>query len=170
MIVGVDPGLRKCGVAGVENGRIQFAFLVRSAVKPPIRGPVAWGAMAGAVAHNLAALSIAVATLALEGPKVYTHGVGDPADLVQLAGVIGELHARVNPEIVVYYDRPADWKGTVQGDVMIERIKRRVAAQGTTALVTLPSAKGDHEHVWDACGIALHAAGALEPVRVYPRE
>ncbi|WP_246137120.1 hypothetical protein [Myxococcus llanfairpwllgwyngyllgogerychwyrndrobwllllantysiliogogogochensis] len=108
--------------------------------------------------------------LVIEMPRVYSaaHQKGDQNDLIQLAGVVGMLGGYL-PNVAsrrsVY---PRDWKGTVDADAFIERIKQRLSPVEHLR-VELPSATSLHHNVWDAIGIGLHALGRLAPRRVFPR-
>ncbi|NOJ83830.1 hypothetical protein [Myxococcus xanthus] len=63
---------------------------------------------------------------------------------------------------------PRDWKGSLDADAFIERIKQRIDA-AEHLRVELPSYSSLHHNVWDAIGIGLHALGRLAPHRVFPR-
>jgi hypothetical protein len=62
--------------------------------------------------------------------------------------------------------QPRQWKGTVDKDVMIERIKTSLDLSEMKN-VCLPKAKGLHHNVWDAIGIGLWASGRLSAKRVF---
>ncbi len=108
--------------------------------------------------------------LVIELPRVYaaSHQKGDQNDLIQLAGVVGMLGGSL-PGIAsrrsIY---PRDWKGSLEPDAFIERIKQRLDA-AEHLRVELPSASSLHHNIWDAIGIGLHALGRLGPRRVFPR-
>ncbi|MCP3060953.1 hypothetical protein LXT21_19390 [Myxococcus sp. K38C18041901] len=115
-------------------------------------------------------LSDAPHQLIIELPRVYSaaHQKGDQNDLIQLAGVVGMLGGLL-PSVAsrrsVY---PRDWKGTLDADAFIERIKQRLDATEHLR-VELPATSSLHHNVWDAIGIGLHALGRLAPRRVFPR-
>lgn len=129
MILGIDPGLRAIGWALVEgDGRLLSCGLARGALSG--RGPVAWGAVvdaavsdvriSAAAAHEATAASVRVVC---EFPQVYAAGKakGDPADLLELAAVVGMLSAALKaPRFSAVL--PRAWKGNVPKDIMTRRI------------------------------------------------
>jgi hypothetical protein len=65
---------------------------------------------------------------------------------------------------------PREWKGTLDGDVMVERIKSRVDERpAERARVQFPQAQDKHHNVWDAIGVGLFVVGRLAPRKVFPR-
>lgn len=108
--------------------------------------------------------------LVIELPRVYAaaHQKGDQNDLIQLAGTVGMLGGflpGVSSRQSVY---PRDWKGSLDADAFIERIKQRLDA-AEHLRVELPSTSSLQHNVWDAIGIGLHALGRLAPRHVFPR-
>lgn len=180
LLVALDPGLRECGVAvfDLDSGELLAAGMPTNPERKA-RGLATWSRMAGGVAEfvstflePLRAAGVAVSvTVACECPQVYTAGKskGDPNDLIELAGVVG----RVAGELRATSERsflPREWKGTLDGDVMVERIKARLASDRNEHLrVQLPRAQDKHHNVWDAVGIGLHVVGRLAPRKVFPR-
>lgn len=180
LLVALDPGLRECGVAifDLDSGELLAAGMPTNAERKA-RGLAAWSRMAGGVAafvssflEPLRAAGVAASvTVASECPQVYTAGKskGDPNDLIELAGVVG----RVAGELRATSERsflPREWKGTLDGDVMVERIKARLGELPHEHLrVQLPRAQDKHHNVWDAVGIGLHVVGRLAPRKVFPR-
>lgn len=107
----------------------------------------------------------------IEFPRIYPAASqkGDQNDLLELARVCGRIEQAALAEghtVEMIY--PRDWKGTIDADVMVDRIQDRLG-EGETAMVTLPSAKSLHDNVWDAVGIGLWKLGRLEPRKVFPR-
>ena len=176
----LDPGLRECGVAlfDLDTGELLVAGMPTNPERKA-RGLTAWARMAEGVAAFVSsflepprASSEAVAIVVVsECPQVYTAGKskGDPNDLIELAGVVG----RVAGALGASEERsclPREWKGTLNGDVMVERIKARLGERPHEHLrVQLPRAQDKHHNVWDAVGIGLHALGRLAPRKVFPR-
>ncbi|RJS14631.1 hypothetical protein DRW03_34725 [Corallococcus sp. H22C18031201] len=180
ILVSLDPGLRECGVAlfDVDTGELLAAGMPTNPEKRA-RGLAAWAPMGTAVAafvsSHLAPLrtdSAAVSvTVACECPQVYTAGKskGDPNDLIELAGVVGRvagaLGAATETSVL-----PREWKGTLDGDVMVERIKSRLSERPHEHLrIQLPRAADKQHNVWDAIGVGLHVLGRLSPRKVFPR-
>ncbi|MCP3167706.1 hypothetical protein [Myxococcus qinghaiensis] len=176
-LVSIDPGLRHCGVAvfdllSGERATLQAAGLPRNP-RPPggELSLVSWDFMAFSVREWLRPyLGDAPYRLIIELPRVYAAAQqkGDQNDLIQLAGVVGMLGGCLPGVIGRRGVYPRDWKGTVDADAFIERIKQRLDAVEHLR-VELPSAASLHHNVWDAIGIGLHALGRLAPRRVFPR-
>ncbi|WP_237077344.1 hypothetical protein [Myxococcus xanthus] len=130
-----------------------------------------WAAMAFAVREWLRPrLGDEPFQLVIELPRVYaaSHQKGDQNDLIQLAGVVGMLGGSllgIDSRRSIY---PRDWKGSLDADAFIERIKQRLNA-AEHLRVELPATSALHHNVWDAIGIGLHALGRLAPRRVFPR-
>ncbi|TSC23282.1 hypothetical protein [Corallococcus sp. Z5C101001] len=173
-LVSIDPGLRHCGVAlfDVPSGALLCAGLPRNPA--PAHGELSlssWASMASAVQEWLRPRVGDMAFhLVIELPRVYAaaHQKGDQNDLIQLAGVVGTLGGALAPVASRRSVYPRDWKGTLDADAFIERIKQRLDA-GEHLRVELPAARDLHHNVWDAIGIGLHALGRLAPRRVLPR-
>ncbi|QSQ10774.1 hypothetical protein [Myxococcus landrumensis] len=180
LLVALDPGLRECGVAlfDLDSGELLAADMPINPERKA-RGLVAWAGMAKSVAwfvalhltaRRAAGASVSL-TVASECPQVYTAGKskGDPNDLIELAGVVGRVAGALGATSERSY-LPREWKGTLDGDVMVERIKARVDERPHEHLrVQLPRAKDKQHNVWDAVGIGLHAVGRLAPRKVFPR-
>ena len=104
-----------------------------------------------------------VERLVVEVPQVYDQQRwgGDPKDLVDLAWIGGAFAREVAVKHMrtracggsVLRPRPAQWKGQVNKDVMIERIKGRLSETEMNR-VELPNKSVQH-NVWDAVGIGL---------------
>nr|BDT33744.1 hypothetical protein MFMH1_34130 [Myxococcus sp. MH1] len=180
LLVALDPGLRECGVAlfDMDSGELLAAGMPTNAERKA-RGLPAWARMADGVSAFVssflepyrAAGEVISITLASECPQVYTAGKskGDPNDLIELAGVVGRVAGSLKATSERSY-LPREWKGTLDADVMIERIKARLAERPHEYLrVQLPRAQDKHHNVWDAIGIGLHVVGRLAPRKVFPR-
>jgi len=173
-IVAVDPGLNACGVSIFnESGRLEVAKLVENEREAALDLPTRWEGMALAVGAFVAAMStrwVSVdRTVIVEMPKVYpaARQKGDQNDLMNLVGVVASIvNLGMSDRRRIVY--PRDWKGTLDPDDMIERIKGRLSST-EHGRVRLPSAATLQHNVWDAIGIGLHVVGRLEPKRVIAR-
>jgi len=97
-------------------------------------------------------------TLVVEQPQIYDnqHQKGEQRSLIELAIAAGALiHAASEDVQAVLRLQPAQWKGQVNKDVMVERIKGKLSGQETQN-VELPKAKTLQHNVWDAVGIGLY--------------
>lgn len=154
--VSLDPGLRHCGVAVWRGTGLVWAGLVKGA--PTGRGPQAWATMAdevfGAV-YQARLPDFYVGGIVTEYPQVYRHGPGDPADLIELAGVVGAVVAGLSesPPVHITGYLPRDWKGQVPKDVMCARIMSKLTPADLAAIQ--PCAPSLLHNVQDAIGIGL---------------
>lgn len=158
-LLAIDPGIRGCGVAYFLGQDLIEASYVKN---PILKGddPEAIRKMAYRINTHL------VSHLALEIPRVYqgSKQKGDPNDLLPLAAICCSVAALCpNASVKGYY--PRDWKGTVDPDVMIQRIQGRLSGREATNVISVGKTK-DH-NIWDAIGIGLHHLGRLAPRKVY---
>ncbi|RYZ37864.1 MAG: hypothetical protein EOO71_26325 [Myxococcaceae bacterium] len=173
-LVAIDPGLRHCGVALFDVASASLLCVGLPKNPEPAHGALSlasWASMAGAVHEWLRPrVGEEPFQLVIELPRVYAaaHQRGDQNDLIQLAGVVGMLGGALAPVADRRSVYPRDWKGTLDADAFIERIKQHLDA-AEHLRVELPSAQDLHHNVWDAIGIGLHALGRLSPRRVFPR-
>ncbi|WP_375757961.1 hypothetical protein [Corallococcus exercitus] len=173
-LVSIDPGLRHCGVAlfDMPSASLLCAGLPKN--PEPAHGVLSlasWASMAGAVQAWLRPrVHEDPFQLVIELPRVYAaaHQRGDQNDLIQLAGVVGTLGGALAPVTERRSVFPREWKGTLDADAFIERIKQRLAS-AEHLRVELPAAQDLHHNVWDAIGIGLHALSRLAPRRIFPR-
>lgn len=137
-VIALDPGIRGCGLSigsTVSNVMLSCSYIKN----PEPRGndlPQVL-AMAGALIRQVRACGLPegeVAYLAVEWPQVYAgqqRGKKDPNDLLPLTAVIGAfaglLDYRGNLRASKRY-LPREWKGTINADEMIRRIKERITA------------------------------------------
>lgn len=145
IVYGIDPGKRGCGVAwGGESVLYRARYLA-----PPF--PAQFGGP--------------------DADKVYLelmrYRTGDrrsvPNDLLDVATQGALLAGSLGGGVVLV--EPRTWKGTIDGDAMVERIRGRLTPQ-EIACVELPRAVKTLGHnVWDAVGIYLWATGRLNPKR-----
>lgn len=168
--IGIDPGVRMCGVA-IEHARkidrrsspgltshveqiVRSAFLVRSKADTlAFRGlhmaheimqrfPEAWDPV----------------TLCVEGQQVYRSekSKGDPNNMVALATVagliLGSLHVACVDNIAsIAMPLPREWKGTIKKEIHHERLARDFPHW--VAAVQQDTPKSMQHHVWDAVGL-----------------
>lgn len=155
ILVSFDPGLRDAGLAIWKDGKLQRATLVRSPEKKE-RGPFAWMQMAKAVAEQAPSPDRCV----IEIPQVYQQRFwkGDPADLIELAGVNGAVVARLDAHEHHGY-RPREWKGQTPKDVHGKRIMKALSAEEASRIDPCPASL--LHNVIDSIGIGLFDLGRL---------
>lgn len=132
MLVSIDPGKHKCGMAWWEDTELVTAGLVES---PPLLIPEKTN-------H-----------LVIEVPQIYARSKskGDPNDLIDLAVMVGRIISICDISYTLY--RPREWKGQVPKDVMVSRIKGKLSKKELER-ITLPAKTLQH-NVFDAIGIGL---------------
>src|SRR5262245_51142350 len=121
MIVAIDPGLRHCGLAVVDDqGALVECALIRG--EPKARGAPGRSRLRDAVfgaAHYYQPRFTEI-------PEVYPgrRAIGNPAELIQLAAVVGGIVASwAGPVTVV---EPWEWKGTVKKEIFTARILKNL--------------------------------------------
>lgn len=97
--------------------------------------------------------------LAVEVPRVYTNGSARPEDVLQLAVVAGAFVGGVDAE---FYSlpRPSEWKGTIDGKILCERVMSKIA-NTAERLIVLRSEGGTTTHVQDALGLGFWVLGRM---------
>lgn len=154
--ISLDPGLRHCGLAIWHGTALVWAGLVKGPKEG--RGPQAWATMSDAVhtaVHTAKLPDFYVGGCVVEYPQVYARGPGDPADLIELAGVVGAVVANLSEsppcEITGYL--PREWKGQVPKEIQNARTLAKLGPGEKAAMV--PCAASLVHNVWDAIGIGL---------------
>jgi hypothetical protein len=161
----VDPGINGCGISVFEDAELIQATYVPNRIDRGVN------ILARARAMALAVVSTALDAQAFLGemPQIYAFGKGrgDPNDLLPLAAVLGGIvSAREFSEVRVV--RPREWKGTIDPDALIERVKERLTPKEHSR-VCLPSAASLQHNCWDAIGLSLFGCHRLERKRVFAR-
>jgi hypothetical protein len=134
-LLSLDPGLRGCGLALFHDDKLHTAWYSKNLEKKA-RGPTAWDAMASVVERDvflrLPREVWVVDRLATEVPQVYRgrSSKGDPADLLELTGVVGAV-ARAIPSRERRHYLPREWKGQVPKEIHVPRILNILAADET---------------------------------------
>lgn len=171
--ISMDPGIRGCGVSIWIGDKVAAATYVKN-TQTSGNGPRECATMAAAVHRWIDKDFDKPTMLILEWPQIYVSRIRegkmqeDPNDLLSLCGVDAALSGLFLDVPVTHY-LPNFWKGNMDGDVMVERIKGRLHPDEKDR-VELPSAKGLGHNVWDAIGIGLKYHDRLERKRVYARE
>lgn len=189
LIVGVDPGVRGCGVAwGTEERGIREAFYIKNfpasrkkgAVEPNGIQQMAYsiGTTITDAARGMGASELVVL---VEWPQVYqgAQQKGDPNDLLMVAGVSSAIltavevlestHRNPRDRHSIEYVRPRTWKGQVDPDVMLKLIEKQLSeTEAFYVGVGMQSVPTSLRHnVWDAVGIVLHRLGRLGTKRIF---
>lgn len=90
----------------------------------------------------------------IENPTIYPHSRVKPDSILKLARVVGryeQYFSKCRQQLVL----PREWKGTIDGDIMCNRIK---AAMNTQESLVLLAYKGGYAHnAVDAIGLGKWA-------------
>lgn len=165
MIISIDPGINGCGMACFVGGGLAKAHYVKTIAEDK-HAPIAVRAFAMAKAVFPTSISPGDDTLVLEYPQIYRgRRANNPNDLLTLALVDGMIAGLFGKTPVCYL--PHAWKGSVNPDVCVERVKVSLSASETPRVV--PCAKSLQHNVWDAIGIGLFHLGRFNLRRVYER-
>lgn len=184
MIITLDPGLNGCGLAVGDlpdrQPELRRAWYAASSAKgSPAQRGIATGIHAAAVALDTAVMyPMRKVVVAVEMMQVYPRGKRvNPKWLLALAACAGAFAAAIEAhcdlsgaQFELLTPQPREWKGTLDGDRMIERIKRELLRSKELHLCEMPSAEKTLGHnVYDAAGLYLWAAGRLKKERVIHR-
>jgi hypothetical protein len=168
----LDPGLSGCGLAYFDDCRILEAAryvpdgLTKQGRKISTRSERI-ESMVGALRE--ARRDWIAHEVVTECPQIYTagKGKGNPNLLIPLAQ-IGAVFASQCIGANWIEVLPHGWKGGLDPDAMIERIKRRLSREETARVESFKRGGLDH-NIWDAIGIGLWRTGRLEPRRIFAR-
>lgn len=184
MIIALDPGLNGCGLAVGDlpdcGADLRRAWYAASAAKgTPAQRGIATGIYAAAAAlATVVFYRTRKIVVAVEMMQVYPRGKKvNPKWLLALAACAGAFAASIEAhcdlsatQFELLTPQPREWKGTLNGDQMIERIKRELLRSKELHLCEMPSATKTLGHnVYDAAGLYLWAAGRLKKERVIHR-
>lgn len=154
--VSVDPGVEGPALAVFSAwGKLLTAGLIR-----PVDGnedPI-WRAARGISISAQDGWPPGVRVL-VERPKIYprSRSKADPNDLIVTALVAGAAALAITTKARVgdaCFVEPWEWKGDVDGDVMVNRIKERWTTSADREVAVLPTESLAH-NVWDAIGLGI---------------
>lgn len=169
-LLAIDPGARwpksgvpYAGAAYFQWGELVWAGLVKArGVVAPFARPfdlVRAVTHAAGVPQNKSAAGEPLTVLAVEVPRIYVGGKARPEDIVQLAVIAGAFCGGVDAE---FYScpRPSEWKGTIDGDILCNRVMNRIA-NAAERLIVLRAEGGTTSHVQDAFGLGCWVLGRM---------
>ena len=139
MIVAIDAGVRKCGVAFFSaDGVLQGALTVHNPDQVT-RGVSAWRCMVDALFSVVVAPDVLVIETMQNDGRIIT-------DALDVQIICGWIIGRASCDVITY--TPRVWKGQVPKAATIARIKRDLSP---AELATIDN-KATHD-AWDAIGI-----------------
>lgn len=169
----IDPGIRGCGLAVFYRGELVRAQYVANIADSGDSLALRVASMASCVYHAQELVHVDTKDeLITERPQIYAHGKGkgNPNDLIALAEIGAYAAALINPVRWIQV-LPRQWKGTIDGDAMTDRIVGRLKNEEECAVISYKSGALDH-NTYDAVGIGLWRLGRLggnAKRRVYAR-
>jgi hypothetical protein len=172
ILLSIDPGTRGTGVALFHDGKLHAAEYVRNPYKEG-SGPRECAAVAQAVsawaAEHVGPVFPVHMDVMLEFPQTYggRASTGNTEALFPLAAIDGALAALFSYANVMHC-LPHSWKGSIDPDAIVERVKDRLSVEEKSRIV-LPAAGLQH-NVFDAIGVGLKFLGRFERRRVFASE
>ena len=149
MIISVDPGSKRAGIAVFEDFELSSAWLV----KGENWFDTAREAMASLL-HRYPAEVLRQLTLVIERPQIYPKNPVPPHDLVTIAMMVAALQGRLAPQNTIEYF-PKKWKDQVPKEIKCDRIWENLSAEERSR-VELPKNKKHRLDVLDAVGIGAY--------------
>ena len=153
MIICVDPGSRKAGVALFETtGRLTAAWLATGDN---------WKETADDVRFGMPVSAVRVSQVVVEKMQWYPENPVPVEDLIILSLMAGRVGGLFASSVLVDGNHeylPRTWKKQVPKKIMIERIKAKLS-KDEHSRVKLPKDKKQQLDVYDAIGIGLWALG-----------
>ncbi len=157
-LLAFDPGVHRVGFAWFDDGQLYRAALWRADLKnsPPI---------AQVIHQEICSLHDAGVwdggRAAIECPAYVWRG--EAKDSIDVALVAGRLAQSVHTELTtdVRVLAPRSWKGTVDPEVMLARIVKKLGERELVTLYESGAPAGLMHNVIDAVGIGLHQLGRL---------
>ena len=156
MILSIDCGKQCVGwavfhpfIAEGFGGKLAACGLLRppSKRRPPTTRELGWDTITQVV---------------IELPQIYPQLKGDPNDLVAIAARGAWFAGRMAPHVYDYESvHPREWKGTVDGDVFLKRITKRLYDREKALLAGCDVIPSLEHNVIDAIGLGLWKVGRL---------
>lgn len=162
-LLAIDPGIRGCGCAFFDGGRLTKAAYVKNPMKEGNTAAAA-RAMAGAVLELFVPYGAVVNAIALEWPRIYASRIragatkADPNDLLGLAAVDAAIAMLLRYAHVDCF-APSDWKGQLPKAAAETRIRGRLSEAELAVLDAADAPPSLLHNVVDAVGIGLHRLG-----------
>ncbi len=99
-------------------------------------------------------------SLAVEKPILYKKGTARPKDIIDLREIFGAFIGGIEAELYAT-PTPSTWKGTIDGDILNERVLDRLEPyeKSMLSMAQRNGADGLSDHVLDAVGIGLFTLG-----------
>lgn len=160
-MITIDLGLNGCGFAEwVGDQMVRARYIKRIEGSASKAYQMAW-----TLYFRFCLPVSATETIIIERPRIYTKMKVDPADILNLFEVgatLQGMHGRP-----VEWIEPHQWKGSVDADVMTERIRSRLTQEELGGIESCPASL--MHNIIDAVGIGLWVLGRLERKRVVHR-
>jgi len=114
------------------------------------------------IARNDTSPGEGLTTLVVEKPIIYVKGKARPQDIIDLRGIWGAFMGGIDAE-AYYGPTPEEWKGSIDGEILNERVVRVLNAPERMMLVDAQrrGQGGLTSHVVDAVGLGLFTMGRM---------
>ena len=156
-ILAIDPGTAATGYALLEDGEpTKLGVIVAKGATAEERLP----SMCAQVADLVRTNRWLIDTLAVEWQMARPKDKR-PQDIIHVGMVVGAaLTIALEPQQKLETPTPSMWKGSIDGDVFVDRVKR-VFPQASTLLTSVPGAV--QHNAYDALGLAAWAVAHRLP-------
>lgn len=111
-----------------------------------------WSLINAGVEHPERRCFVAPHYVIIENPQIYPHAKSRPNDILKLARLVGRFEERYHSS-VVYRCTPHDWKGSVDGDIMVRRIESALTPEEMLIVDRLGLPKSYRHNAVDAIGL-----------------
>lgn len=166
-LVAIDPGLNGSGLAvfDIAHRKLLSADYARNSVSRGGRLSDRVRGMARAIRECILVLRPEELVLVTEQMQIYRTSKDPNRSLVPNLQICANLAGMLDGSQWLTY-LPREWKGTLDPDAFIERIKGRLDRIETEQVADVGALT---HNVWDAVGLGLKYLGRLERIRVVPR-
>lgn len=155
-LIAIDPGLNGCGLAMFDDLLVYATYVKETeGLTHPNNKLLNMQTRINDMIGGVCGFNYQVVC---ELPQVYTQGKlkGDPNDLINLALIVGGIHANYKTQLV----KPREWKGQMPKEVCNQRVLSKLSPE-EKEVIDKKIPKSLLHNTLDAVGIGLWALGRL---------